>query len=140
MYRHAIACIALLAPTATTASEALIYAAIYECHADEINQDLARICSDTFPAMSSDAADALSKWRSRNSIRAQQEKDSCENELHEKERSARKSETETVRGKISNGMDEIRQGLFANLKSRGKDFCIEALHQLAVGSGAVDIK
>lgn len=130
----------ILAPVVAWASEALIYAAVYECNADEINQALVADCSATYPSLSGDAVESLRKWRNRNTAKAKLAKNNCESELSDKGKSVTPAEVEAFRSQISNIKSDIRKDFLARLQRGGETVCIDALHQLETGSGAMDLK
>lgn len=63
------------------ASEGLIFAAVYECNADEVNRDMVQTCTDRYPELSTVSFEALVKWRARNAVKAKLAKVACESEL-----------------------------------------------------------
>lgn len=132
--------IGLLFPATVFASEAIVYAAVYECNADEVNQALVETCSDSYPELFTAASEAMREWRGRNSAKARLAKESCEVELRAKETGTTQTEMNAIRSQMSNIKSEIRRNFYAQLQSDGKGVCIEALHHLASGSGAMDFK
>ncbi|WP_431477705.1 hypothetical protein [Massilia eburnea] len=139
-FRKIVFVCCFLAPVAAWASDALIYAAVYECNADEINQALVTDCSATYPSLSVDAAEALRKWRNRNTAKAKLAKNACESELSFKGGNVTPAEVEAFQSKISNIKSDIRKDFLARQQSGGEAVCIDALHLLETGSGAMDLK
>ena len=139
-FRAMVFSISLLAPILACASEGLIFAAAYECNADEVNRDMVQTCIGSYPELSTIASDALVRWRARNAVKAKLAKEACESKLQEKARTEAASENNAIRERIANVKKEIRNGLLARLQEEGKNACTEALHQLATGTGAMDLK
>jgi hypothetical protein len=132
--------ISLFSPIIACASEGLIFAAVYECNADEVNREMVQTCTDTYPELSPLASDAMGKWRARNSVKAKRAKDACESDLQEKAKTEAPSEIEAVRTRMADVKREIRIGFLTRLQEDGKKECTEALHQLATGTGAMDLR
>jgi hypothetical protein len=130
----------LLIPVAVSASEAMIYAAVYECDAEAVNQDLVEACSSQYPELSTHASAAFAKWRSRNSIKANLAKEACAVDLQEKAKHAPASEIDLVRKLMADTRANIRNDFQARFRNEGKRACAEALGQLEAGGGAMDFK
>ena len=139
-YRAIVFSISLFSPMMAYASEALIFAAVYECNADEVNRGMVQTCTDRYPELSMAASGALVKWRARNAVKAQLAKEACESELQEKAKTEAASEINTVRERIADVKKKIRNGFLAQLQADGKSACTGALHQIATGSGSMDLK
>lgn len=122
------------------ASEGLIYAAVYECDADDVNRNFVDACSNRYPELSGVASEAISKWRARNSIKAKRAKDSCDAELKRKSITAAGSEAGLVQARIAEIKAEINANFVAELKTKGKGACVDALQQLSEGTGLIDFK
>lgn len=124
--RSLVLSILLFAPMAARASDALIFAAVYECHADEVNRDMAEACKRTFPELSAIASDALAIWRARNADKAKQIAATCE--------------PAAFQAQALKVKEAIRTGFLAQMRERGKSACVVALEQLSTGAGAMDLK
>lgn len=61
--RSALSAFLLLVPIVSTASEGMIYKAVYECQADEINRVMVEACSSRFPELANPGDEALPAWR-----------------------------------------------------------------------------
>ena len=91
----------LFMPMAVFASDAIIYAVVYECDSESVNQDLVQICSGQYPQ-------ALTKWRDRNSIKARIAKDRCAVDLQERAKDISGGEVEAIRKMIEETRANIR--------------------------------
>ena len=141
MYCRAIVfSISLFAPMMACASDGIIFAAVYECNADEVNRDMVQTCMDSYPELSTIASEALVRWRARNAVKAKLTKEACESELQEKAKSEAASELDAVRAQMADVKKKIRNGFLARLQEEGKNACTVTLHQLARGTGAMDLK
>lgn len=139
-FRAMVFSISLFAPMMACASETLIFAAVYECNADEVNRGMVQTCTDRYPELSTVASEALVRWRARNAVKAKLAKDACESELQEKAKTEAASEINALRERIADVKKKIRNGFLAQLQEDGKSACTGALHQIATGSGAMDLK
>jgi hypothetical protein len=139
-FRAIVFSISLFAPIMACASEGLIFAAAYECNADEVNRDMVQTCMDSYPELSTVASEALVRWRTRNAVKAKLAKETCESELQEKAKTEAASEIDAFRVQMEDVKKKIRTGFLARLQEEGKNACTAALHQLATGTGAMDLK
>jgi hypothetical protein len=140
MFAHSILALCLLlVPVSSIASEALAYVAVYECNADEINQDLVETCSTQFPELSHEANDALSAWRQRNQAKAEAAHRSCERELSEKSKNAPVDDTNKFYAFVTDIKTKIHSNLVADMREKGPAPCIEAFTQLKTPGPQTDI-
>lgn len=139
-FRAIVFSVSLFASMMACASEGLIFAAVYECNADEVNRDMVQTCMDGYPELSTVASEALVRWRARNAVKAKLAKEVCESELLEKAKTEGASEIDAVRAQMADVKKKIRNGFLARLQEEGKNACNGALHQLATGTGAMDLK
>ncbi|WP_041741045.1 hypothetical protein [Collimonas fungivorans] len=123
-----------------SASEALIYAAVYECNSKSINLEMVQICSTQFPKLATRAADAYRMWLTRNSTKAAATENACEQELRAKATSDSKLEVDAVRKQMNDLKKEIRSNFQVRVQVEGASACDESLRQLETGSGAMDLK
>jgi hypothetical protein len=139
-FRAIVFSISLLAPMMARASEGLILAAVYECNADEVNRDMVQTCMGRYPELSMIASDALVRWRIRNAVKAKLAKDACESDLQEKAKTEAAYKIGALRGQMADLVKKIRNAFVEQLQEEGEIACTSALHQLATGTGAMDLK
>ena len=124
--------VAAIAVTSAAASEGLMYAALYYCHAQEMNRTLVRSCSVKFPAQAGQAEKALAKWSSEYGAKAQAGARKCQANI-EKESNAKK------RAATRSSLGELKDKWFANIQARveseGAVFCERAISQLGTNRG-----
>jgi hypothetical protein len=132
--------VSMICPMVACASEGLFLVAIYDCYADDVNREMAQTCVAKYPGLSTSAAEALAKWRARNAVKAQHKKGACEAELREVEKTMVASEIADVREQVAKARREIREGLLVSLRNEGQAACVSALHQVATGDGAIDLR
>lgn len=137
--RSILALCLLLSPVTSFASEALAYVAVYECNADEINQDLVDTCSTQFPELSHEAKDALFAWRERNQAKAEAARRACVRELNEKSKNASVDDTNKAYAFITAIKTRIHSNLLAEMRENGPAPCIEAFTQLKTPGSLTDI-
>jgi len=138
-FRSFLLGISLFAPSMAFASEGLIYAFVYECGADDVNQNMVQACSTRYPDLSAAASEAISKWRTRNSDRAKRAKDACDAELQKMSKAEAVSEV-SVRTRMAEIKAEINANFVAELQRNGRRTCVDALQQLSEGGGLIDFK
>jgi len=137
--RSILALCLLLSPAISIASEALAYVSVYECNADEINQDLVEMCSTQFPELSHEAEDALSAWRERNLTKTDAASKACARELSEKSKKASVDDTSKVYAFIVDIKTKIHSTFLAKIQQKGRAPCLEAYTQLKTPGGPMDI-
>lgn len=137
--RSILALCLLVSPALSIASEALAYVSVYQCNADEINQDLVDTCSTQFPELSHEAKDALSAWRQRNQAKAEAAHRACVRELGEKSKNAPVDDTNKFYAFITDIKAKIHSNLLADMREKGPAPCIEAFTQLKTPGWLTDI-
>ena len=129
-----------LVPVVSIASEGMIYGAVYECEADEINRAMVEACSGRFPALSKQADDALAAWRDRNLAKANAAKKACSGDLSPASENASSSDREAVRSLIADTKAEMFSSFDAEIRRQGPVACREILKQLQTVGGPLEIR
>ncbi|HEX8606077.1 MAG TPA: hypothetical protein VF774_25770 [Pseudoduganella sp.] len=128
----------LLAPVVAIASEGIIYGAVYECEADEINRVMVEGCTGRFPNLSKQTNEALESWRKRNLARASAAKEACSNMGISENASV--SDREAFARLIADKKEEILSSFEADIRKQGLPFCREAIRQLQEVGGPLEIR
>jgi hypothetical protein len=137
--RSVLPALLLLVPVASIASEGMIYGAIYQCDADEINRVIAAACSSRFPGLSKQADEALAAWRDRNLAKANAATKACSNELSAIAASTSANDFEVGRKRMADFKAEMFSNFEAEIQKPGVAPCHEALKQLQTAAGPLDI-
>ena len=137
--RSALSAFLLLVPVVSTASEGMIYAAVYGCEADEINRVMVEACSSRFPGLAKQADEALAAWRDRNLAKANAAAKACSTGLIESAKNASTSEREAFRKMIADKKAEMFASYEADIRKQGVAVCRETLTQLQTAGGPLEI-
>ena len=128
----------LLVPVISIASEGMVYVAVYECEADDINRVMVEACSSQFPDLSKQANEALAAWRKRNAAKASAAKEACAN--MEDSENASTSDRNAFRRLITDKKAEILSSFTADIRRQGATPCREAIRQLQAVGGPLEIR
>lgn len=129
-----------LVPVASTASDGMIYGAVYECEADEINRVMVEACSSRFPELAKQAGEALGAWRDRNLAKANAAAKACSTGISPAAENASTSDRETVRRLITDTKAEMFASFEAEIRKQGAAPCREAIKQLQTVGGPLEIR
>lgn len=126
---------------AAVASEALKYAAAYECQAMSINQAMTRVCATQHPQLAARAASAYTQWLTRNADKASAAIKACKAQVQKfsEEKSTRKDAT-FYQQEMEGLKREIIVSFKAKVRKDGASVCEGALSQLETPGGAADFK
>lgn len=137
---------AVLAAPARSAGQAdlkeapLIYGAVYECEAEEINRAMVEVCASQFPDLALQANDALAKWHDRNLVKANSAKEACSRDLKQMAKTASRDDIQAVQKVFVDTKAEIITNFRARTLGEGKTACVDALNQLKTTGGPLDIR
>jgi hypothetical protein len=138
--RSVLPALLFLVPVASIASEGMIYGAIYQCDADEINRVMVDTCTSRFPGLAKEADVTLAAWRDRNLDKANAVRKACSNEFSAAAASVSASDLEAVRKRMADIKAEIFSNFEAEIRKRGIEPCHEALKQLQQAVGPLEIR
>ena len=138
--RSILAAFLFLAPAASQASDALIYAFVYECDAMQINQDMVEMCSSQFPDLSPKASDALLRWLDRNRANADAAKNECTRQLDEESKSASADKRQAIRTLITDTKAKIHSNFQDEIREKGQEACLKAFEMLKDPAGTMNIR
>jgi hypothetical protein len=125
------------APAVSSASEGMMYGAVYGCDARAVNAEIVAVCSRAFPELSSEASNALASWLERNADKAESARQTCAAELDAIP--ASEGENERLRESIARIRADIRTNFQKNIDRDGKAACLDALRQLKTAHGPLDL-
>lgn len=137
--RSLLSAFLLLVPVVSTASEGMIYGAVYGCEADEINRVMVEACSSRFPELAKHADEALAAWRDRNLAKANAAAKACSTGISAAAENASASDREAFRRLIADTKAEMFSGFEAKIRKQGVAACREALKQLQTVDGPLEI-
>jgi hypothetical protein len=116
--RSVLSAFLLLVPVASIASEGMIYGAVYECAANEINRAMVEACSSRFPELAKQGDEALAAWRDRNSAKANAAAKACSASISASPENASASAREAVRRLIADTKAEMSANVRLRSASR----------------------
>jgi len=127
--RHVFAVLSASFALPCNGSEGLLYASLYYCNANAVNEAIVSACATNEPTLAAQAGEALSSWKGRYGERAQRAAAECAKSLSDAE--AKRFHAEAVRAWVS------------ELESRAKhtdgSYCRQVISQLNAGSMDRDI-
>ena len=141
MFVRSILSACLLSATAlASASDGMLYVAVYECNAEEINRNMVETCSREFPALSAEADKALTAWRGRNLAKANAARDKCARERSEASKRPRAPNGPDAGQLMADAKAEMSAGFEARIQTEGEAACLRSIKQLGQAGGPVDIR
>jgi hypothetical protein len=129
-----------IVPVVSTASAGMIYGAVYECAADEVNRAMVEACSSRFPELAKQADEALAAWRDRNLAKASAAAKACSTDISAATENAPTSDREAVRRLIAKTKAEMFSSFEAKIRKQGAGACHEGIKQLHTIGGPLEIR
>lgn len=127
----------LISAPLVSASPGLFHAFVYEMQARDINQDLVRNCTSSFPVLGPRGTVSLAKWTQRNATKALRASASFADEMRVHASSPK--EIEALQTAIAQTRKDIAFEYASRLAKEGVRACHAIFLDLETGTGGVDL-